>query len=287
MSIVLVGFALAALITGPADTLGPGAVSVAETETARTQRPPGSILTVDAIVTVRSGLSVGTGFVIGSGRIVTAAHVVDPSADVNVQVGGRRLDARLVAVDASVDLALLDVASTDLPRLHLSDSLPPVGVEATAFSAADGTVAATRGIVSAYATVRGVPQLRTDAAVNAGSSGGPVVDASGQVVGVITTKMEGREGVAHAVTVDVLREFLETRPEAAAAIPNEEQTSTARPLEAGAALLLLSVLLLAFRQRRGRVHRSQTPGEIELGRSRIRLDADAVPHPQTGGIDVP
>jgi S1-C subfamily serine protease len=287
VNMVIVSVALAALITGPADTLASSAVSTAEADLADTQRTPGDVSTPDAVATVRSGLNTGTGFVIGPGEIVTAAHVIDVGGEIIVQVAGRHLDARLVAFDAAADLALLVVAATDLPTLHVAESLPPVGEDATAFSAADGVVAATRGIISAYETVRGVPHLRTDAAVNAGSSGGPIVDASGWVIGVTVTKIEGREGVAHAVTADVLRDFLDTRPSAAAPSQSEDRSSSALPLTIGGSVLLLGAPLLAFLRRRGRASTSQLPDDVQLGRSRIRLDADAMTHPQPGGNNGP
>lgn len=289
MNCVTVGVALVALITGPADTpQSPSAVASAEAPDSNdTQRMPGEVSMADAVVTIRSGLNAGTGFVVGPGEIVTAAHVIDVGEETIVQVAGSRLDAQLVALDAAVDLALLVVAATDLPTLHVAESLPPVGEDATAFSAADGVVAATRGIVSTYETVRGVAHLRTDAAVNSGSSGGPIVDESGRVIGVTVTKAEGREGVAHAVTADVLRDFLETRPHAAAPSQSEDHSSSALPLSIGGSVLLLAGSLLALRRRRGSARTSQPPDDIQLGRSRIRLDTDAVPHPQTGGKDGP
>lgn len=285
MNIVTVSVALVTLLAGPADTSAAGAVPTAKADLADTRSMPGAASTADAVVTVRSGLNVGTGFVIGSGEIVTAAHVVEVGEQATVQVAGQRLDAQLGAVDAAVDLALLVVASPDLPMLHVAESLPPVGGDAIAFSAGDGVVAATRGIVSTYETVGGVPQLRTDAAVNVGSSGGPIVDSSGRVIGVTVTKVEGSEGVAHAVTADVLRDFLETRPDAAAPSQSADRSSSALPVTIGGSVLLLAVPLLALVRRRRRTRASQLPDDIQLGRSRIRLDADAVPHPQSGGND--
>ena len=287
MNTLTVGVALATLLAGPADTPASGAVPTPEADLADTERRLNSASTADAVVTVRSGMNAGTGFVIGSGEIITAAHVVNFDEQAIVQFAGQSLDAQLIALDATVDLALLLVAATDLPVLHIAESLPPVGWDATAFSAGDGVVAATRGIISTYETVGGVPQLRTDAAVNPGSSGGPIVDASGRVIGVTVTKVEGHEGVAHAVTADVLSDFLETRPNAAAPSQSEDRSPSALPVAIGGSVLLLAVPLLAFVRRRGCAHTSKPPDDIQLGRSRIRLDADAVTHPQTGGNDGP
>lgn len=283
----MVGVALVALVAGPADTFASSAASEIEVDPVDTQRAPEDFSVADAVVTVRSGLNVGTGFVIGSGEIVTAAHVVNLEEQPTVQVAGRHLDAQVVAFDAAVDLALLAIAATDLPTLHVADSLPSVGGDATAFGAGDGVVAATRGIVSTYETVRGVPHLRTDAAVNTGSSGGPIVDTSGRVIGVTVTKAEGREGVAHAVTADVLRGFLEIRPMVATPSQTEDRSLPALPLTIGGSLLLLAVPLVAFKRRWGRTHTSQPSDDIQLGQSRIRLDADALPHPSTGVDDGP
>jgi S1-C subfamily serine protease len=228
----------------------------------------------EAVVTVRAGTSSGTGFVIGRGEIVTAAHVVGDWERVNVRIDGQHFDAEVVARDDSLDLALLLVSETGLPALSLAETLPPLGEDLVAFSAADGTVAATRGILSAYETIGGIGHLRTDAAVNTGSSGGPILNAAGNVIGVTVTKTEGREGVAHAVTASVVSEFLAATPPAGTSQEDQVRTGASPEVPRWPWLAFLVGglgLAIAATTRTVRAHRAEPADEIRLGASRIRI----------------
>ena len=142
------------------------------------------------------GEATGSGFVVSAdGYIVTNAHVIDGASTVSVKVGdGASQDAKIVGVDRSTDLALLKVTPrTTLKPLTLADS-SDVQVGDATFAIGnpyglDRTL--TTGVVSAlhrsitspngYA-INGV--LQTDAALNPGNSGGPLLDAQGHVIGV-------------------------------------------------------------------------------------------------------
>lgn len=227
-------------------------------------------------------MDVGTGVIVGAGEIVTAAHVVGNRKEVLVHVGGRQLSVEVAALDREADLALLLVAGSETTSaLSLAPTLPLVGEDVVVFGAADGTVAATRGIVSAYETIAGVQHLRTDAAVNRGSSGGPVIDRSGDVIGVVVTKVEGRDGIAHAVTAPVLAEFLKDRP--------APSFTTATPTGAIPPWALIGgfagVVALAGLGRRAASRRREAGTDVRLGRSRIRLAVDATTPTDTGDND--
>ncbi|MGX6448954.1 S1C family serine protease [Patulibacter sp. S7RM1-6] len=142
------------------------------------------------------GTATGSGFVVSSdGYIVTNAHVIDGASSVKVKIGdGASQDAKVVGVDRSTDLALLKVTPrTTLKALTLADSSDvqvgdatyaignPYGLDRTLTT---GVVSALhRSITSpnGYA-INGV--LQTDAALNPGNSGGPLLDAEGHVIGV-------------------------------------------------------------------------------------------------------
>jgi putative serine protease PepD len=171
------------------------------------------------------GTATGSGFVISAdGYVVTNAHVIDRASRVTAKIGdGKALTARVVGVDASTDLALLKVTpTTTLRPLTLADS-SAVQVGDAMFAIGnpyglDRTL--TTGVVSAlhrsiqspdgYA-INGV--LQTDAALNPGNSGGPLLDARGHVVGVnsqIATSSSsegtsgGNTGVGFAVPSDTV-----------------------------------------------------------------------------------
>jgi putative serine protease PepD len=173
------------------------------------------------------GQATGSGFVVSSdGLIVTNAHVVEGAGEVAVKVGtdGDQLPAEVVGIDPSRDLALLDVDGSGLPALELGDSdQVEVGDATYAIGnpyGLDHTL--TTGIVSALdrqlqapdgATIDGA--IQTDAALNPGNSGGPLLDASGKVIGVnaqIATgggEQGGNVGIGFAIPASTVSEFVD------------------------------------------------------------------------------
>jgi putative serine protease PepD len=143
------------------------------------------------------GTATGTGFVVDpKGLIVTNQHVVDDARSVQVKVGdGERLPAQIVGADPSSDLALLkvDTNGKGLPSLQLGDSGDvqvgdatyaignPYGLDRTLTT---GVVSALRRTIQAPNGFAIPGALQTDAALNPGNSGGPLLDASGEVIGV-------------------------------------------------------------------------------------------------------
>ena len=161
--------------------------------------------------------ALGSGFVIHpGGYVVTNAHVVEGSTSVQVRLAsGRRLTGTVIGRDRRVDLALVKVdAPETLPVLPLGDSERlavgelvlalghPFGLEQTV----------SLGIVSRkgaplQAAAPGFDFIQTDAAVNPGNSGGPLVDMGGRVVGVNT--MAARNGsIGFAIPVNLIKTLL-------------------------------------------------------------------------------
>ncbi len=143
------------------------------------------------------GTATGSGFVLDKeGYILTNAHVVEGAKDVTVRFGDpREIDAKIVGTDLSTDLAVLKIDPDDatLKPLDLGDSnRAQVGDPVVAIGnpfGLDRTV--TTGIVSAKQRQITAPNgfsidnvIQTDAAVNPGNSGGPLIDSSGRVIGI-------------------------------------------------------------------------------------------------------
>ncbi|HEV3407102.1 MAG TPA: trypsin-like peptidase domain-containing protein [Gaiellaceae bacterium] len=128
------------------------------------------------------------------GRIVTNNHVVEGATDLEVALAnGTRLEARVVGTDPRTDLAVVDIERTGLPPARFADGLPRVGELAIALGSPLGlsnTVSA--GIVSALhrdlpsggITPALIDLIQTDAAISPGNSGGALVDADGDVIGI-------------------------------------------------------------------------------------------------------
>ena len=177
----------------------------------------------------------GSGFVIsGSGQIVTNAHVVSTlvrgalhrASNVYVQFAdGNEVPARIVGTDPNGDVALLQIrpAGLQLTPLTLGSSASlavgaPVAALGSPFGEAGsmsvGVISATnRSIQSLNGTTAvntfSIPgAIQTDAAINHGNSGGPLVDARGAVIGIntqIASSTGGGEGVGFAVPVDTVK----------------------------------------------------------------------------------
>jgi len=162
------------------------------------------------------GFSMGTGFLIsGDGYVLTNHHVVEGADTVTVKLSDRReFKAKVVGSDQQSDVALLKIDGKNLPNLRIGDSarLKP-GQWVVAIGSPFGLdQSVTAGIVSAvgranpYADQRYVPFIQTDVAINRGNSGGPLLNTSGEVVGInsqIFSNSGGYMGVSFAIPIDV------------------------------------------------------------------------------------
>ena len=177
-----------------------------------------------SVVRIETLNSVGTGFVIAPERVVTAAHVVDGANGPSVITPDQELTGRVLAVDRALDVALLEVSGLSAPAIEFASSPPRVLDEVYAFgNPLGGGTSASRGIVSAVSD----ETIQTDAAVNPGNSGGPLLDADGQVVGVVVSKDAEAEGVSFAVPAASVQAFLDrTGTEAAPVIPGNQSGPT-------------------------------------------------------------
>jgi V8-like Glu-specific endopeptidase len=139
-----------------------------------------------------SGLVSGSGFIVRSdGVLVTNVHVIRDASTVSIKISsGETFDqVRIIGFDKSRDLALLKFAGFGLPQVEMGDSdVVKVGAKVLAVGSPSGLEnTVTEGIVSGTRSLEsGIKVIQTDAAASPGNSGGPLVDALGQVIGVIT-----------------------------------------------------------------------------------------------------
>lgn len=171
----------------------------------------------------------GTGFVVSAnGHIVTNHHVIDGCSDLKGNITGEAaMVLRVVSSDANNDLALLQAPSTatfkEFARIRdrsirSGDSVVAIGFPFHGLLTSDLTV--TTGIVSSLSGMRNDSRfLQISAPVQPGNSGGPLFDTTGQIVGVVTGKLDGLrvavatgsipENINFAIKTGALRDFLD------------------------------------------------------------------------------
>jgi|SRR5580693_2195808 serine protease Do len=160
----------------------------------------------------------GSGFIISpDGLVVTNNHVVEGATEVKVRLNGRDYLAKVKGTDPNTDIALLKIDAGaklrylelgDSDRMRVGDWVMVVGNPLNL----DKTV--TTGVISAKNRSLGISDisfenfLQTDAAINFGNSGGPLINLEGQVVGIATAINYGAENIGFAVPVNTLRDVL-------------------------------------------------------------------------------
>ena len=170
---------------------------------------------------------IGSGFIINEeGYILTNYHVIDGAKEVTVTLSdGREVTASVVNYDENQDVAMIKITdeSVKIPatvELGDSDSLQP-GEEVIAICTPLSTELSstvTKGIISAtsrsVAVESGVTMnlIQTDAAINAGNSGGPLVNTKGEVVGINSSKISGEavEGIGFSIPINDIKDKIES-----------------------------------------------------------------------------
>lgn len=174
----------------------------------------------------------GSGFIINEdGYILTNYHVIDGSTDVKVLLSnGNEASAKVVNYDSSMDIAMLKLEDgTDIPgvaELGDSDALYP-GQDVIAIGtplSKEFAQTLTKGVVSAVGRQVGsesgntLEVIQTDAAINSGNSGGPLVNTKGQVIGINSMKLGNSgsssnasiEGMGFSIPINVAKERIDS-----------------------------------------------------------------------------
>ena len=165
------------------------------------------------VVVYNGRYGAGAGILASDGMVLTNAHVVRRSRRLKIVLDDdREYEGVLVALDPSIDLALLQVPKNGYPTAMFSPSLPRPGEMVFAFGHPWGMRnVLTAGVLSAITSARTpkgpVTLLRTDLQLAPGNSGGPLLNAAGEVIGLNAMIFGGDQSVA--ISSMVIRSFLE------------------------------------------------------------------------------
>ena len=215
-----------------AERVNPAVVQIRTTRNADPAASTGRLDPFGGLFDPRGGMGPQTGlgsgaFVTSSGYVVTNNHVVEDADELRVRLfDGRELDAEVVGTDPFSDLAVLRVEGDGFPAVPFGDSDElRVGQWVLAFGSPlseelSNTV--TSGIISSIGRYSGAPDprgrptisnyIQTDAAVNPGNSGGPLVNLRGEIVGInsaIATRTGTFNGISFAIPSDIVRSTVE------------------------------------------------------------------------------
>jgi hypothetical protein len=168
---------------------------------------------IPSIALIKTPSSLGTGFVVrADGRVVTNLHVIGGAVSATIVIGKREFqDVRVVAADEVHDLVLLAIGAKDLVPLPLGDSSSiqagesvvaighPLGLGNTV---SNGLVSAIREMESNFT------MLQVSAPISPGSSGGPLINDRGEVIGISTLVINRGQNLNFGVPIDYLKELL-------------------------------------------------------------------------------
>ena len=169
---------------------------------------------IKSVVTIRTDISQGTGFIIDSeGYIVTNYHIMENAKSAGIfTYDSETYSVKLIGYDGTFDIALLKIEG-DFEKLNFDDSDDiqigekviaignPLGLQ---FSVSEGIISATHreGIsgINSY--------IQTDAALNPGNSGGPLINKEGDVIGINNFKISGAESLGFALESNQIKETI-------------------------------------------------------------------------------
>ncbi len=167
---------------------------------------------IKSVVTIKTDVSQGTGFMISdNGFIVTNAHVIAGASAANAITSDREAKKLiLVGYDTNLDLALLKIQGSYQPLEFETADNVDIGEKVIAIGNPLGlSFSVSEGIVSGKGRVgeNNLPAyIQTDAALNPGNSGGPLINTKGKVIGINNFKVQGGESIGFALESDYIIE---------------------------------------------------------------------------------
>jgi hypothetical protein len=168
-----------------------------------------AVVTIQALDASGRLMASGTGFFVTEGYVLTARHVLEDAAGCRIEMSdGQQMRCTVAAADSVKDVAMLTVPGTPPVTLRWGSSESTKdGDDVTVISNPLGQLPGTvsRGIISASRVVNGTKLLQISAAISHGSSGAPVLNTRGHVVGIVRSTIEAGQSLNFATATDAIR----------------------------------------------------------------------------------
>ncbi len=167
---------------------------------------------IESVVSVQTDKSIGSGAIIDSdGYIVTNYHVINGATAGAVRTFDESVyNVAVVGFDAGKDIAVLKVEGTFKPLKFGNSGRVDIGQRVIALGSPAGLeFSVNEGIISARRVLDGKEYFQTDVSLNPGNSGGPLVDASGNIIGINNFKLKGYEGLNFAISSNEVKSVVE------------------------------------------------------------------------------
>jgi len=189
-----------------------------------TSTPPAELTTLEitekvspAVIFIYNGVGSGSGVIIDSaGYALTNEHVIYGCSSVGVLLdNGVMVSAQVVGWNKTYDLAVIKLDGSNFDTASFGDSNSiQLGAEVLAFGYPEApylgiqTVTITKGIISAKRTFDNLPYFQTDAALNPGNSGGPLVNIEGKVIGINTSGFPEFQNIGFAIEINTAESII-------------------------------------------------------------------------------
>ena len=162
------------------------------------------------------GESSSTAFAVTSdGYLLTCAHCVNGSKTISIDVDGEKFPARVIDSNRELDLAIIKIETSDLPtvsigkvkKVELAQDVRAIGYPLSNLLGENVKIA--KGSVGGFTAIEGADMIQVDGEVNPGNSGGPLVDETGAVIGVVNAKLRESKRIGFAIPIKFACEMLD------------------------------------------------------------------------------
>ena len=192
--------------------------------------------TVNSTVTILTDDGQGSGFFVAPNIIATNYHVVEGATNASCILNNSDIEYKIdgyVGVDKSVDLILLKVSTLNKPSIKFAVTTASIGQKIYAIGSPQGLPATiSDGIISGMRDFEGIKLLQMTASISPGSSGGPVLNSNGELIGISVSQLTDGQNLNFAIPksyLQILLDFKKDTPIALSSLISSEESKKDSP----------------------------------------------------------